>query len=83
MVLSNPILRAMAGAASWEKADSRPVQKKNSPACPSDNPNRSKSHSVSSELTTSPPANASTLNYMASLKTMRRDGPNGAGRWPV
>ena len=70
IVLSSPIFRATTGAMSCENADNSPAQKKNTPACASERPNRSKSQSVISEFTTSPPANASTLKSAASLKTI-------------
>ena len=77
MVLRSPIFFATIGAASCENAESSPDQKKNNPASPRESPKRSNSHSVRSELTTSPPANASTLNNAASLKTTPREGPSG------
>ena len=79
MVLSRPMRLATQGAASCEAAVSSPAQKKNAPAAASDRPKRSNSHSASSELTTRPPAKASTENSAASRITMPRDGPSGAG----
>ena len=79
IVLSRPMRRATTGAASCEAALSNPAQKKNAPACASDRPKRSSSQSAISELTTRPPANASTLNKAARRTTMARDGPSGAG----
>ena len=77
IVLRRPIFFATTGAASCENADSRPVTKKNWPASGSESPKRSKSQSASSEFTTRPPANASTLKSAASLNTTRRDVPSG------
>ena len=78
IVLTNPMRLASLGAASWDTALSDPVQKKNAPAAASDIPNRSNNHSARSALMMSPPANESTLNRAASLKTMPRDGPSDA-----
>ncbi|KGS78034.1 putative lipoprotein [Burkholderia pseudomallei MSHR5596] len=79
IVFSRPILRDSGVAASWEPAESKPAQKKNRPAAATESPKRCISHSDSSELTTRPPANASTLNSIASRVTMRREGPSGGG----
>ena len=56
-----------------------PAAKKKVPASASDRPNRCNSHSASSEFTTSPPANASTLNSAARVRTVRRDFRSGCG----
>ena len=79
IVLTRPMRRASAGAASCDTALSRPVQKKKTPAPVNDMPKRSNSHSASSALMISPPAKESTLKRPASFRTMPRDGPSEAG----
>jgi hypothetical protein len=67
MVLMRPIRFDNHAATGKEKADSTPLQKKNSPAAERDSSNLLNSHSATSDCTAKPPANESMLNRTAIL----------------
>ena len=69
--------RATIGAANCEAALNNPPRRRRRRPAPATDRSVRTSHSESSELTTKPPAKASTLNKAARLTTMPRTGPVG------
>jgi hypothetical protein len=66
IVCTRPIRAARRGAASWEKAEKRPDQKKIVPVVATERSNRWKSQSARSDWTTNPPPSESRLKSAAS-----------------